>query len=232
MQESLIDWAEATLSTQSQILEKGAERICSFYHGVALSLEHHRRKEIDIDEVAAETMFNLKEDFRLDNDVREGNVSHALDRLRHAADEKELELNFAKALRLLDLIESEYRVYHTTATHAADKHPVSAEDEHRHFTFMLCKKFGLVPPRDMVFPTESLEEVEEKKKTQERRLPPSRMLQRGEMKAQKRRRRKRVDLRAPMRRITMILLLQMGRGTIQLTTNFTKRVTRISPRKR
>ncbi|GMI03755.1 hypothetical protein TrRE_jg12660 [Triparma retinervis] len=163
-QESLIDWAEATLSTQSQVLEKGAERICSFYHGVSLSLEHHRRKEIDIDDVAAETMFNLKEDFRLDNDVREGNVSHALDRLRHAADEKELELNFAKALRLLDLIESEYRVYHTTATHAADKHPVAAEDEHRHFTFMLCKKFGLVPPQDMVFPTESLEEVEEKKK--------------------------------------------------------------------
>ena len=163
-QESLIDWAEATLSSQSQVLEKGAERICSFYHGVALSLEHHRRKEIDIDDDAAETMFNLKEDFRLANDVREGDVSHSLDRLRHAADEKELELNFAKALRLLDLIESEYRVYHTMATHAADKHPVGAQDQHRHFTFMLCNKFGLVPPRDMVFPTESLEEVVEDKK--------------------------------------------------------------------
>ena len=157
-QESLIDWIEASLSTQSSVLEKGAQRLCSFYHGVAVSLERHRQKEIDIDDDAEENMFNLKEDFRLANDVREGDVTHALDRLRHAADEKELELSFARALELLDLIESEYRVYHTTATFAASKHPVVARDEHCHFTFVLCRKFGLVPPVDMAVPTESLDE--------------------------------------------------------------------------
>ncbi|GMH74178.1 hypothetical protein TL16_g06393 [Triparma laevis f. inornata] len=162
-QESLIDWAEQSLSSQSVTLNSGAEKLCSFYHGIAVILERHREKELQIDDDASEIMFNLKEDFRLANDVREGDEAHALDRLRHAADDKELEENFAKALQLLDLIESEYRVYHTTATHAAMKHPVVTEDEHRHFTFMLCSRFGLVPPKAMEFPTESLEIVEKPK---------------------------------------------------------------------
>ncbi|GMI11443.1 hypothetical protein TrVE_jg944 [Triparma verrucosa] len=162
-QESLIDWAEQSLSSQSVALNSGAEKLCSFYHGIAVILERHREKELQIDDDASEIMFNLKEDFRLANDVREADEAHALDRLRHAADDKELEENFAKALELLDLIESEYRVYHTTATHAAMKHPVVTDDEHRHFTFMLCSRFGLVPPKEMVYPTESLEIVEKPK---------------------------------------------------------------------
>ena len=63
-QESLIDWAEQSLSSQSVALNSGAEKLCSFYHGIAVILEKHREKELQIDDDAAETMFNHKEDFR------------------------------------------------------------------------------------------------------------------------------------------------------------------------
>ena len=122
----------------------------------------HREKEVLIDEEAQEELFNHKEDFRLENDVREKDQAHAADRLRHAADEAELEQSFTKALELLDLIESEYRVYHGTATKSTNKHPVIVDDEHRHFTFLLCSRFGLVPPKFMKFPTESLDMTEKK----------------------------------------------------------------------
>jgi hypothetical protein len=155
--DSLIDWVESSLSNQSIKLNSGSEKICGFYHEVAKILEIHRSKEIDIDDEASEELFNHKEDFRLANDVREADEEYALDRLRHAADENELETSFKKALLLLDTIESEYRVYHGVATRAANKHPVRVDDEHRHFCFMLCSRFGLVPPKDMLYPTESLD---------------------------------------------------------------------------
>lgn len=47
-------------------------------------------------------MFECKEDFRLSDEDREEAVKAATDRVRMAADEKELEASFARAIGLLD----------------------------------------------------------------------------------------------------------------------------------
>ena len=151
-QDSLIDWVEQSLSAQSVTLHSGAERLCSFYHAIAGLVERHRVREVNIDEDAADAMFELKEDFRMADEDREGSVSHALDRLRHAADEKELESSFDYALSMLKVIESEYRVYHEKAVKSAAKHPKHVDEEHRKFCFVTCDRFGLVPPKHMFVP--------------------------------------------------------------------------------
>ena len=97
-QESQIDWVEQSLSVQAITLHSGAERMCSFYHAIAKILEKHRENEIDIDETAADIMFELKEDFRMADEDREADEEHALDRLRHAADDKELEFRLVRDL--------------------------------------------------------------------------------------------------------------------------------------
>ena len=164
-QDSLIDWVEQSLSVQAVTLNSGAERMCSFYHAIAKILEKHREKEMDIDETAADLMFELKEDFRMADEDREADVDHALDRLRHAADEKELEFSFDHALKMLNVIENEYRVYHKKGVLTAAKHPVAVDGEHRRFCFLVCDRFGLVPPKEMALPEKEEEEEEEVKKT-------------------------------------------------------------------
>ncbi|KAH8098983.1 DUF4455-containing protein [Aureococcus anophagefferens] len=130
------------LEHQASDVYETACRVCDFYVKVAKAIEENHQKEHDMDESMLDELFDLKEALREKDADLEARVSASSDRLRHAADDGELEAAFASVLDLLNQIEDKYRAYHGEATAKSLTHPTHARAEQDRFEGMLCAMLG------------------------------------------------------------------------------------------
>ncbi|KAH8059197.1 DUF4455-containing protein [Aureococcus anophagefferens] len=136
------------LEHQASDVYETACRVCDFYVKVAKAIEENHQKEHDMDESMLDELFDLKEALREKDADLEARVSASSDRLRHAADDGELEAAFASVLDLLNQIEDKYRAYHGEATAKSLTHPTHARAEQDRFEGMLCAMLGLAARSD------------------------------------------------------------------------------------
>ena len=97
----------------------------------------------DMDEAMEDDLFDIKEDQRVRNEDTESELRQACHDTRHAADADALEIAFANVIKLLTVVEDQYRDYQLTARNKAEEHPVNDSNEALRFDAVVRELFGL-----------------------------------------------------------------------------------------
>ena len=118
-------------------------RLGTFFKDLAVILETHSKNDEEIDLTAEDQLFDLAEDFKEQDTMRESQVTHWESKLRHAADEKELDEAYEAVLKLLDEVYASYYTYHANGTAAAGQHPIQIAAEAGAYMKKLCAGLGL-----------------------------------------------------------------------------------------
>ena len=113
------------LEKQSSSLCKDACQTCDFYERVGKAVEANHKNISDMDEAMEDDLFDIKEDQRVRNEDTEEELRQACHDTRHAADADALEIAFANVIKLLTVVEDQYRDYQLTARNKAEEHPVN-----------------------------------------------------------------------------------------------------------
>jgi len=96
-----------------------------------------------MDEAMEDDLFDIKEDQRVRNEDTEEELRQACHDTRHAADADALEIAFANVIKLLTVVEDQYRDYQLTARNKAEEHPVNDSNEALRFDGVVRELFGL-----------------------------------------------------------------------------------------
>jgi len=131
------------LEKQSASLCKDACQTCDFYERVGKAVEANHKNISDMDEAMEDDLFDIKEDQRVRNEDTEEELRQECHNTRHAADADALEVAFANVIKLLTVVEDQYRDYQLTARNKAEEHPVNDDDEAVRFDEVVRALFGL-----------------------------------------------------------------------------------------
>ena len=104
------------LEKQSSSLCKDACQTCDFYERVGRAVEANHKNILDMDEAMEDDLFDIKEDQRVRNEDTEEELVAACHETRHAADADALEIAFSNVIKLLTVVEDQYRDYQLTAS--------------------------------------------------------------------------------------------------------------------
>jgi hypothetical protein len=149
-QEQLSNEVVAFLERCTWHVHSVSTRMVAFYVRVASVLEHHATQDETIDAASEYKLYELLEDFKEADGIKEAEVSKHSARMQLAADEGELETAYASVLTYLDQIYESYYAYHAAATAAAEEHPEAISQETQQYMSTLCESLGLgdvVPPQ-------------------------------------------------------------------------------------
>ena len=122
---------------------KDACQTCDFYERVGKAVEANHKNILDMDEAMEDDLFDIKEDQRVRNEDTEEELRQACHDTRHAADADALEIAFANVIKLLTVVEDQYRDYQLTARTKAEEHPVNDSNEALRFDGVVRELFGL-----------------------------------------------------------------------------------------
>ncbi len=131
------------LEKQSASLCKDACQTCDFYERVGKAVEANHKNISDMDEAMEDDLFDIKEDQRVRNEDTEEELRQECHNTRHAADADALEIAFANVIKLLTVVEDQYRDYQLTARNKAEEHPVNDSNEAVRFDGVVRELFGL-----------------------------------------------------------------------------------------
>lgn len=122
------------------------------YLNLARETETHRASQLNIDEKAADSLFDYAEDYRLHREDLETAYEEACKTLRRSADYDTLANSFEAVLKCLMDIQNSYRLYHEKACFLADMHPLDLANEFKGHLEKICSVFDLqpVPPHPIL----------------------------------------------------------------------------------
>jgi hypothetical protein len=141
----LINGVTTYLEAQINIMSVCCTNLYELYISIARNIEMHRKMQHDIDEKAADLLWDYSEEYRLHREDLEHAYDQACMHLRQSADYDTLQHNFEKVLQCLSDIQDSYRIYHEKACFLADMHPLRVATEFNFYLNKLCKVFFLRP---------------------------------------------------------------------------------------
>ena len=100
------------LCIQVATLNTSCTNIAELYLNLAKETELHRASQKNIDESAADSLFDYSEDYRLHREDLEMAYEESCKTLRKSADYDTLAANFEAVLQCLLNIQNSYRLYH------------------------------------------------------------------------------------------------------------------------
>ena len=145
----LSDSTVGFLERNTRHVDEVSMRLGAFFKDLAVILETHTKNDEEIDLAAEDRLIDLSEEFKEDDTMRESQISHWQTKLKHAADENELEEAYESVLKLLDEVYASYYSYHANGTTAAGQHPLRIEAEKNAFMGKLCDGLGLAADVDV-----------------------------------------------------------------------------------
>jgi len=140
---TMTDHAVRFLERNTSHVHEMSIRISSFFKTVAVILEEHALKDEDIDITSEDSLAELSDEFKDEDEIKENKVTLYSQKLKHAADERELEDAYSAVLAMLDKIDASYYKYHATATQVAALHPTRIQEEATAYMGKLCTAIGL-----------------------------------------------------------------------------------------
>ena len=155
----LSDAAIGFLERNTRHVHEVSVRLGMFFKDLAVILETHSKNDEEIDLTAEDDLFELAEGFKEQDTMRESQVTHWESKLRHAADEGELDEAYEAVLKLLDEVYASYYSYHANGTAAAGQHPIRIATESHEYMEKLCGGLGLYYDAPNSTPPENLQLV-------------------------------------------------------------------------
>ena len=141
----MIDSIATFLEVQENYFSTCAGNVTEFFLKLSVLVEEHRTLQKSLDERSADDLWDLSENFRLENDDREILFLELCEKLRQCASVDELKNNFDQVLLLLSEIESSYRIYHSNSCFSSDKYPLYLIDEFKRFSLNIGELFSMRP---------------------------------------------------------------------------------------
>ena len=141
----IIDAISSFLEAQENYFNFCVGKLTDFFYNLGVLVESHHTAQKGLDERNADDLWDLSEEFRLDNEDRELLFQQFCDTLRQSGGSEILKNNFSCILDLLSKIEEDYRAYHGKSCFAADRYPLYLIDEYKRFLVNVSGMFNMIP---------------------------------------------------------------------------------------
>ena len=143
-----VDAITSFLENQENFHSFCINNVTDYFLRLAVLVENHRTLQKNCNEKNEDDIWDLNENFRVENEEKEILLLNLLENLKSSGEENELKNNFDKILSSLHDIENSYRLYHDKSCFARDRHPLYIIDEFKTYLLKISCFFNMTPKSD------------------------------------------------------------------------------------